>query len=144
MTVLHRRIHCFLFAANALSFVIGSSPILTGMATGFGLVKRYQELDGPYDPRPTETEIEQILARFRETLTARQVTDPRRNLVIADRATHELLGRVSWCWLSPRKHSGCPLVSASLIPLSLDREWAMKPWDCGASTSLPRCLVSPG
>jgi putative hydrolase of HD superfamily len=70
------------------------------MAIGFGLVKRYQELEGPYDPRPTETEIEQIFARLRETLTARQVTDPWRNLVIANRATDELFGRVSWYWQS--------------------------------------------
>jgi putative hydrolase of HD superfamily len=61
---------------------------------------RWQELDGPYDPRPTEAAIEQMLARLRETLTARQVTDSRRQLVIADRASNELLGRVSWYWQS--------------------------------------------
>jgi RimJ/RimL family protein N-acetyltransferase len=59
---------------------------------------RWQELDGPYYPKPTEDEIPAIIARYRERIAT--PPDPRTTLAIADAATDALVGSVNWYWES--------------------------------------------
>ena len=37
---------------------------------------RWQELDGPYYPKPTASEVAEIIARLREEITTGSVADP--------------------------------------------------------------------
>jgi putative hydrolase of HD superfamily len=62
--------------------------------------QRWQELDGPYYPKPTVSEIAEIMARLREEITTGNLADPRNTLVIAERQTNTLIGRVSRYWQS--------------------------------------------
>ncbi len=59
---------------------------------------RWQELDGPYYPKPTEDEIPDVIAYYRQQSAA--PPEPRTMLAIADRATEALLGIVTWYWES--------------------------------------------
>ncbi len=73
---------------------------MTDTDIGFNLVSVGKNFDGPYYPKPTKAEIEQILCQLRETISTGKVNDPRNSLVIAARSTNELEGRVSWYWQS--------------------------------------------
>lgn len=55
----------------------------------------WQETDGPYEPPLSADEISAQLERLRQQVTTGAFPTPRRQLVIADRQTNELLGRVS-------------------------------------------------
>ena len=60
----------------------------------------WQRLDGPYYPNPTVDEIPRIIERIRQRITEGDIPTPRTNLVIADRDSDRLLGRVSRYWIS--------------------------------------------
>ena len=61
---------------------------------------RWQDLDGPYYPKPTPQQIYKRLERTQEQITRSSLPEPRPHLVIAERASDKLIGRVSWHWES--------------------------------------------
>lgn len=61
---------------------------------------RWQELDAPYFPGPTEDEIPDIIARHRMHIEEKHVSNPRASLAIAHAETDALLGLVNWYWES--------------------------------------------
>lgn len=58
----------------------------------------WQQTDGPYEPSPTADEIAAQLDRLRQQIESRTFPTPRRHLVIADKKTDQLLGRVNAYW----------------------------------------------
>jgi putative hydrolase of HD superfamily len=60
---------------------------------------RWQDFDGPYFPKPTPEEQAQELERRRAAILAGTWPEPRRRMVVADAATDEMLGTVSWYWI---------------------------------------------
>jgi len=69
--------------------------------------QRWKELDGPYYPLPTTEETAAFVARKRTEIEGNAFPDPRSSLVIADKATDEFLGLVSWYWESQETHWLC-------------------------------------
>lgn len=61
---------------------------------------RWQELDGPYYPKPNPAELTSLIGRERAQIQADDAPSPRTTLVVADSETDELMGRVSWYWES--------------------------------------------
>ena len=62
--------------------------------------RRWQEFDGPYYPQPTPGQIYKMLERTQEQITRSSWSEPRAHLVIAERASDKLIGRVLWHWES--------------------------------------------
>jgi putative hydrolase of HD superfamily len=62
--------------------------------------QQWEELDGPYYPKATTQQVERMLSALRVRIDAGDFPAPRQTMVIADRATDTLLGRVSWYWES--------------------------------------------
>jgi len=62
--------------------------------------QRWKELDGPYYPLPTAEETAAFVARKRAEIKGGTFPHPRSSLAIADEATDEFLGLVSWYWES--------------------------------------------
>lgn len=58
----------------------------------------WQQSDGPYEPSPTADEITAQLDRLRRQIESGEFPTPRRNLVIADGQSNQLLGRVNAYW----------------------------------------------
>ncbi len=56
--------------------------------------------DGPYFPRPTDAQADEICAQLRRRITAADWPTPRTSLVIADPDSGALLGCVSWYYES--------------------------------------------
>src|SRR5689334_19012675 len=61
--------------------------------------QRWQEFDGPYYPRPSPATMDEEVERLRLRILSGDCPDPRRHLVVANRADEKLLGRVSWYWV---------------------------------------------
>ena len=62
--------------------------------------RRWHELDRPYYPKPTPEQIYKMLERTQDQIARLDWPDPRSHLVIAQRASDKLIGRVSWHWES--------------------------------------------
>lgn len=62
--------------------------------------RRWQDFDGPYYPRADGAELEERITKLSESLDHDKGTELRTDLVIADRTSNELQGRVSWYWQS--------------------------------------------
>lgn len=69
--------------------------------------QEWQDLDGPYYPRPSKEETERSLERLTERIGRGDWPRPRKVIAIADAETNQLIGQVSryWqsketCWLS--------------------------------------------
>lgn len=75
-------------------------PDLTPWAGWLVPGQRWKELDGPYYPPPTDEERAGLLVRKRAEIEGGALPYPRPSLAIADRATDEFLGMVSWYWES--------------------------------------------
>lgn len=60
----------------------------------------WKNWDGPYYPLKTADELKEFLARKRTTILQQDFEEPRRTLVIAAKASNQLLGTVSWYWQS--------------------------------------------
>ena len=60
----------------------------------------WRDIDGPYYPKPTPGQIYKILERSNEQIARSEWPHPRRHLVIAERGSDKLIGRVSWHWES--------------------------------------------
>lgn len=58
----------------------------------------WQQTDGPYEPSPKADEITAQCDRLRRQLESGEFPTPRRNLVIADGKSNQLLGRVNAYW----------------------------------------------
>lgn len=61
---------------------------------------RWRELDGPFYPKPDANRIYKILDHTKGQIVAATLPTPRRHLVIAERGSDKLIGRVSWNWES--------------------------------------------
>ena len=61
---------------------------------------RWQELDGPYYPRPNPDQVDEMIARTRDRISSNDLPIPRRSLVIAMADSDELVGTVSLYWES--------------------------------------------
>ena len=61
--------------------------------------QRWHEFDGPYYPPPSLAKIDTLIDELRRAIHTGEWSNPRRRLVIADRATDALLGNVSWYWI---------------------------------------------
>ncbi len=68
---------------------------------------RWKDLDGPYYPLPTAQETAAFVARKRAEIEGDTVPHPRSSLAIADKATDEFLGLVTWYWESQETHWPC-------------------------------------
>lgn len=75
-------------------------PDLDDLRYWLGPDQLWQELDGPYYPKPAAAQIEAMIERLRESISNRAFPVLRRNLIISDSASDALLGRVSWYWES--------------------------------------------
>ena len=71
---------------------------LDGYAQWLQPGQTWQQTDGPYEPAPTMDEIATQLDRLQQQISSREFPTPRRHLVIADRQTNELRGRVNAYW----------------------------------------------
>jgi RimJ/RimL family protein N-acetyltransferase len=67
----------------------------------------WQKWDAPYEPAPTQEQIEQRIARLAEAIRYAQWATPRQRIAIVDRQTERLLGNVSWYWQSEATHWLC-------------------------------------
>ena len=65
---------------------------------------RWQALDGPYYPKASPAEIEQIIEDIEARIESDGWPEPRTRLIIADVQTDELLGVVSRYWISRETH----------------------------------------
>lgn len=61
---------------------------------------QWQELDGPYYPGPTADEIPAMVERIKARIDSGNFSTPRHNLIIALRASNQLIGQVSRYWIS--------------------------------------------
>jgi hypothetical protein len=82
-------------------------PDLTRDATWSVPGQRWKELDGPYYPLPRAEETAAFVARKRAEIEGDAFPHPRSTLAIADKATDEFLGLVSWYWESQETHWPC-------------------------------------
>lgn len=62
--------------------------------------QRWHELDGPYYPKPSVTDLAHMEARLRDSIAENIWPTPRRRLVIAGAINDELQGVVTWYWES--------------------------------------------
>jgi len=60
----------------------------------------WMDYNGPYYDNLTQTELEARVNRLRQLILNNNFKHPRREVVIADKNTNELLGTVSWYWQS--------------------------------------------
>jgi RimJ/RimL family protein N-acetyltransferase len=58
----------------------------------------WQEWDGPYYPRATETEVNAKIEGMRDQILTHQFPQPRTSMVIADAVDDRLVGLVTWYW----------------------------------------------
>ncbi len=61
---------------------------------------KWMEFDGPYYPKLSPKELEQTIAMLDQRIKEGNWLSPRPRIVIADKATDQLLGTVSWYWQS--------------------------------------------
>lgn len=61
---------------------------------------KWHEYDGPYFPDATPQEVEKMASMLRERVLNSNFPSPRRSMVIADVATDNIIGSVSWYWES--------------------------------------------
>ncbi len=71
-------------------------PLVAWLAPG----RAWKMTDAPYFPAMTRDEIEAHVAGIRNRLRGGALPVPRRSLVIAEKASGELIGMVSWYWES--------------------------------------------
>ena len=64
----------------------------------------WQALDGPYYPAPDAEKVAVMMAEKRAQIEAGEWPRPRRDLVIADIRTDDLMGHVNWYWQSEETH----------------------------------------
>lgn len=64
----------------------------------------WQELDGPYFKKPSGNDITELVARIRARIEAGNFSQPRQNLVIAEREHNQFIGQVSRYWISEETH----------------------------------------
>lgn len=60
----------------------------------------WYETDGPYYPKPTQSDVDAEMIRLRQAFRVGEVDPFRPRLVIADRATDVYRGMVNWYWES--------------------------------------------
>lgn len=60
----------------------------------------WQKLDGPYYPKPTSDQTENILLKIEGRIANNSWPEPRTRLIIADKATNQLRGMVTRYWIS--------------------------------------------
>jgi len=61
--------------------------------------QRWQELDGPYYPKPSPEKVAELVERQRQHILSDDWPDPRMRLIVANRAADALLGIVTWYWI---------------------------------------------
>ena len=61
---------------------------------------RWQELDGPYYPLPAVEKIPSHVQKVRQQIEKNVWATPRQQLVISDKNSGQMRGRVSWYWQS--------------------------------------------
>ena len=61
---------------------------------------RWQALDGPYYPKASSAEVEQIIIEIETRIETNKWPEPRTRLIIAHGQTNDLLGMVSRYWIS--------------------------------------------
>lgn len=64
----------------------------------------WQELDGPYYPKPSVNDVKTMIAKARSRIEAGGWPDPRQRLVIADATSDHFLGLVTATWESKETH----------------------------------------
>ena len=62
--------------------------------------QQWKKLDGPYYPSQTDTEVTDLLTKLRQRITTDEWPSPRNRLIIADRERDQLMGMVTWYWIS--------------------------------------------
>lgn len=60
--------------------------------------QRWQELDAPWEAKPSGTDVQKLILRLRLALASGGLRDPRVRMVIASREDDAFLGTVSWYW----------------------------------------------
>ncbi len=61
---------------------------------------RWQDLDAPYFPQPSDAERDAVIDKMRERVHQVELPTPRRGLVVAATADQRFLGEVGWYWES--------------------------------------------
>ncbi len=60
----------------------------------------WQKTDGPYYPRPSKTEVAEIVGKFEQAIHAQNWPDLRQRFVVIDRLKNSAIGMVSRYWIS--------------------------------------------
>ena len=62
--------------------------------------KKWMDFDGPYYPKPTEQELQERITDFKQKINNKNWPTPRKQLAVASLVDDQLLGTVSWYWVS--------------------------------------------
>lgn len=60
----------------------------------------WNRFDGPYYDKPKPEDIPSMIGKIRGIIERANFPEPRQRLVIADKANDQLIGTVSWYWIS--------------------------------------------
>ncbi|MBA3870389.1 MAG: GNAT family N-acetyltransferase [Anaerolineae bacterium] len=66
--------------------------------------QEWKRFDAPYYPSPSTEEIREIIDDQRNTIEFSDWPTPRHQLVIANRQDNQMIGQVSWYWISEETH----------------------------------------
>lgn len=64
----------------------------------------WKKLDGPYYPGPTTDEIPEIIENQQNAIEFADWPSPRHQLIIATPHNNQMVGQVSWYWISEETH----------------------------------------
>lgn len=66
--------------------------------------QQWKKLDGPYFPSQTDAEVTELLSKLPARIASGTWPTPRNRMIIADREHDQLLGMVTWYWISEETH----------------------------------------